>query len=1844
MHPLRFFPLTFLAVAATVRADTVVVFNEIMYHPAAANAAAEEAAEWVELYNEMAVDVDLGGWSITGGVNYTFPEGTILAGGGYLVVAAVPANVPGSVGAWTGKLGNNGETLTLRNNNGRAMDEITYGTEGDWPPGADGGGASLAKRALNAATGTAASWRTSRTLGGTPGAENFPAVLPPVVTTVSPLGAAWKYEASGTDLGTGWQTEAFVDTAWPQGAAGFQLGTDPLPVPVTAGAALPSGPSTYYFRRTFQYAGNPALTSLKLRVLADDGAAVYLNGTELARAGLPSGTLTYSTPAGSVAAGGLSFREFNVPATALHTGANVLAVELHQGGPLPSYASAVLASGPVGYWRMGESAGPVTDLASAAAAPQSGAQNGTFTAMPATSLGQPGPRPPDLVNGQPLAGMDPGNAAPAFQGNGDGGDDVLLIQDPGVFNFGASKKFSLEAWVKGPAAQEGGGAIFAKGTGGGGEQFAIDVTTGYRFFGWTGASPNTPWVAQSAILPNNTWQYVVAVFDQSAGIARLYVNGVQAATVTPPATLVTQTHEVSIGARKGSAAAPYSLNFNGSVDEAAIYNRALSAAEITAHFNAAFVAGPTGPLDTTDAVFDLELIASETVPVTAPSPLVLNEVTLTGAEIMNNGGASTALNGMILRVVTSAGSTDQPLPAQPLGAGAFLNLPLALTDGSRLVLLAADGTVLDSAEVRLNPRVRYPDGTGPWMRPSASTPGAANAVALHSEIVINEIMYDHPSATVLEPSAPRAGQWIELHNKSAAAVNLTGWEMKGGIGFVFPAGTQIAAGGYLVLTENPAAFAPAHSLPAAQVLGPWAGNLSHGSDRLVLDDPSGNPADEVTYRSERPWPSAANAGGSSLELRDPRADNSAPESWAASDESGKAAWQTFTWRAANVPAINGEPTLWREIDLLLADGAGECLIDDVRVTDTTNNANLIANGDFSTGATGWRLLGNHRTSVVQPEPGNAGNSVLHVVASGPGEYQGNQIEATFVGNQALVANREYEISLRARWLSGAGRLNARLYFDRLARTHILNVVPNGGTPGAVNSRFIANAGPTYRNLSHFPVMPAASQPVTVSVEASDSDGMGAMEVKYSAAGGAWQTAAMTTGNGRTYTGVIPGQTSGAVQFYIEGRDTPGAISWFPARGQQSRAMYAVQDNQGTGPLQKVRLVMTPADATFLHTPVNTLSNEAIGCTVILNNSEVFYDTGVRLKGSFVGRNVARVGFNLLFNSDHLFRGVFDKVAVDRSQHTVVGGAGELIAKHIAAKAGGIPDMYDDLAQFIHPNSSYSSIGQLRIAGFEKEYLDTAYPKGGDGTMVEMEVFRWNLNTVDGQPTSPKLPGNEGGGTGYLNIDLGDYGTNKEAYRWYMLLTMNRDTDDYSRVIPFCRMFALNGAAFDAESRQRLDHDSFLRTMAYQSLVGPADAIYTGGNHHNCRFYFRPNDGKAMFIPWDWDSAWQRGATQSLIASGQLAKVVTTSIDSTRRYNNHIYDIIQKAYNATYMQRWTQHYGAVSGQDFSGIQSYIASRASYALSQLPTATAFSAAAGAVSANGAVTITGAAAINVARIEINGVVYDPTWTANAAWSVTVPLASGPNTLNVRALTRDGALIAGASTTLNVSNPNASGWPEIRINEWMADNSGSVLDPADNNNDDWFELHNPTAQPVSLAGWKLSDDPANPGLFTIPANWTIPANGYLLVWADDQTAQNPAPPVANSALHVNFKLNNDGETIVLSAPDNREIDRVAFGEQSNDGVEGRYPDSGAGIAALTVPSPGTANVQAAFSQLNLLTPLPELRITTTPGWSYQIESSADMGTWAPFGAPVLAAGPETTLPVPAAGTRKFVRVKVSR
>ncbi len=1756
MNSLRlpFLLLMPLMTAAAVRADSVIVFNEVMFHPPAASEAAETAAEWVELVNQMAVDVDMSGWSLGGGVSYVFPAGTVLTAGSYLVVAATPGNFAGSLGPWTGKLDNGGENLELRNNNGRVMDSLSYGTDGDWPAAPDGGGASLARAALNTDSGAAGSWRASRQSAGTPGTENFGDFLPPVTTVAVALDASWKYLATGADPGSTWKDEAFVDTAWSTGGAGFQLGSATLPSGVTAATALPAGPVTYYFRRAFTWSGALTNTALTLQLCVDDGAAAYLNGTELVRTNLPAGALTAATKATTSKRSAPVLQEFSVPAFALHNGTNVLAVEVHQAAGL-TQGSAMLFYTP-------------------AASPADARLDGPYTVGSRIRVG---------ATAQQLTHLGVQDADAAVDANDPDGADGLTgyADDDGFLNGAAGVQVGI--W-------NGAGTLLAT---------ASVVSTDPHFAGWRykAVTPIT--------LAANTDYYIGA----RVGVGVEWF--LDSASGTPP-----------------FAAEPeFSVTLNTFATGAALARPANDGTLTLGRWGAAnaLLGAPsvfTVGADTTDAVFAAKLTAQESAPVPIGPPLVLNEVSLAGVEIMNTGGSAVDLSGATLREVTSTGTVVHPLPAQSLAAGGWLSLPVSLTDGARLVLLAADGvTVLDSVVVKLNARARHPDGTGPWLRPSADTPGVANVFALHGEIVINEIMFAPPSPPL--SVAAVGSQWIELYNKSAAEVNLGGWRLDGTVDFTFPANTMLAAGGYLVVAENPA------TLPGVGALGPWSGSLSRDHDRIVLKDAAGNPADEAAYYSGGHWPEYCDGGGSSLELRDPDADHTHPQSWAASDETGEAGWQTFTWRGPANLGIAGEPTQWREIDLCLLDGPGEVLIDDVRVTDLTLNTDLIQNGNFNAGMSKWRATGTHRlTSVIS----DAGNNVLRVVATGPGEYQGNQIESTFLNNTVLVTGREYEISLRARWLAGGGRLNARLYFNRIARTHDLAVSSHGGTPGAVNSRAVANLGPSVRALAHSPVVPAAAQAFTVSAEAADPDGMGAVSLKYSVNAGAWQTLAMTA-SGARYSATIPGQAAAAlVQFYIEAADGSGAVSQFPPGGTASRAMCAVQDGAAAaGPAHKFRLVMPAADAGTMHANVNCLSNAYVRATIIADERDIYYDAGVRLKGSYVGRNVPRVGFTVRFQPDKPFRGIHDRIAVDRSQHAAI-AQGEIIAKHIATKAGGIPGMYDDLARFVHVTSSYNSSCQLRLTGFEDEYLDSSFPRGGDGQMYEYEVLRWTTATSDGTVDGTKLPG-----SGYSNPDLQNQGDGEEAYRWNWLGTNHRAADDFTSAIAVGKLFGLTGTAFDAESKLRLDVDEFLRTLALQTLVGPNDVIYTGSNIHNIRFFTRAHDGKMMYMPWDWDSCWSRATNATLNGGGNVAKVVTVNAHNQRQYLCHVFDLVNTTYNTAYMQRWTDHYGAVAGENYSSILTYIGNRAAYALTQLPTATAWSSVAGTPNVNGAVTITGTANIRVAYIEVNGLAYAPVWSSNTAWSITVPLAQGANVLTIRGLDKSGLPVASATSTLNVSNPNAPGWPGVKINEWLAENDGSLLDPADGDSDDWLELFNPTASPVDLSNWSLSDVPAQPRLSVLPAGTVIPAGGFLLVWADNEPAQNtPGVP------HVAFRLSNAGETICLYAPDSRLMDSVTFAAQTADDAEGRYADGGAGMFPLTAPTPGARNVLLTLNTVQTTIAGVEITFATTPGRRYRVDGSADLVAWASLTADITATGTSLTVTDPTATLRRYYKVQL--
>ena len=145
----------------------------------------------------------------------------------------------------------------------------------------------------------------------------------------------------------------------------------------------------------------------------------------------------------------------------------------------------------------------------------------------------------------------------------------------------------------------------------------------------------------------------------------------------------------------------------------------------------------------------------------------------------------------------------------------------------------------------------------------------------------------------------------------------------------------------------------------------------------------------------------------------------------------------------------------------------------------------------------------------------------------------------------------------------------------------------------------------------------------------------------------------------------------------------------------------------------------------------------------------------------------------------------------------------------------------------------------------------------------------------------------------------------------------------------------------------------------------------------------------------------------------------------------------------------------------------------------------------------------------------------------------------------------------TLAVTFP-APAVGSLLINEVLASNDALLFD-LNGEDDDWIELVNTTNTTIDLAGFYLSDDPLNLMAWAFPAGTTIPANGYLLVWADKDTLQ--------QGLHANFKISADGEYVYLSNGLNVH-DQISFGPQIANISYGRCPDAGLDFATI-LPTP---------------------------------------------------------------------------
>ncbi len=143
----------------------------------------------------------------------------------------------------------------------------------------------------------------------------------------------------------------------------------------------------------------------------------------------------------------------------------------------------------------------------------------------------------------------------------------------------------------------------------------------------------------------------------------------------------------------------------------------------------------------------------------------------------------------------------------------------------------------------------------------------------------------------------------------------------------------------------------------------------------------------------------------------------------------------------------------------------------------------------------------------------------------------------------------------------------------------------------------------------------------------------------------------------------------------------------------------------------------------------------------------------------------------------------------------------------------------------------------------------------------------------------------------------------------------------------------------------------------------------------------------------------------------------------------------------------------------------------------------------------------------------------------------------------------------------------PDIFINEFMALNTSTVMDPQ-GEYEDWVELFNPGNEAVNLTGYHLSDDPNSPARWAFPPGTIIPPEDFLIVWCDSDPL--------DLGLHTNFKLSASGEAIGLYGPvgaGTPVIDEYIFGLQTADISLGRFPDGTEQWTFFDHPTPGASN-----------------------------------------------------------------------
>ncbi len=145
----------------------------------------------------------------------------------------------------------------------------------------------------------------------------------------------------------------------------------------------------------------------------------------------------------------------------------------------------------------------------------------------------------------------------------------------------------------------------------------------------------------------------------------------------------------------------------------------------------------------------------------------------------------------------------------------------------------------------------------------------------------------------------------------------------------------------------------------------------------------------------------------------------------------------------------------------------------------------------------------------------------------------------------------------------------------------------------------------------------------------------------------------------------------------------------------------------------------------------------------------------------------------------------------------------------------------------------------------------------------------------------------------------------------------------------------------------------------------------------------------------------------------------------------------------------------------------------------------------------------------------------------------------------------------------------PVLYVNELQPVNNTTITDEH-GDYDDWIEIYNPTSSDVNIGGYYMTDDLNNPAKYQIPTtepdSTTLPAGGYLILWADNETAE--------GVRHLGFGLSGSGEDVGLYGSDGfTPVDTVTFPSVQADDSYARENDGTSTWTTFFHPTPNATN-----------------------------------------------------------------------